>query len=457
MKQYDVIIIGTGQATGTILGRLLELKRSVAVIESDRTGGSCVNWGCTPTKTLIASARVAHMVSRAGEFGINVAHQTTDFSKVMQRVDAIRNTASNGFTSWLEDTVDYYRGFGRFVDSHTVEVDGTRIRGEQIVIHTGTRSRPLDIPGMATVGWLDNKRLLDLKELPRHLLILGGSYIGMEFGQAFRRFGSDVTILEASSDLIFREDKDISDIARKIMEDEGVTCITSAKVSAVSQHADGTIAVAFEQDGQSRSIEASHVLVAVGRLPNTDGLGLELAGVQTDEQGFIEVDDQCRTSVPHIFALGDVNGKGAFTHTSVHDGQVFLSMLEGGAKKVSDRIPTYSLFIDPPLARVGMTERQVIEAKIPYLVSTKEMSTISRAKEKGETNGRIKILVDQRDDTILGAAVFGVGGDEVIGMIALAMQAGLRYQTIQDTVIPHPTVAELIPWMFQDLHTEVHV
>jgi pyruvate/2-oxoglutarate dehydrogenase complex dihydrolipoamide dehydrogenase (E3) component len=310
---------------------------------------------------------------------------------------------------------------------------------------------------MDTVGWLDNKRLLDLKELPRHLLILGGSYIGMEFGQAFRRFGSDVTILEASPDLIFREDKDISDIARKIMEDEGVTCITSAKVSAVSQHTDGTIVVAFEQDGRSRSIEASHVLVAIGRLPNTDDLGLELAGVQTDERGFIEVDDQCRTSVPHIFALGDVNGKGAFTHTSVHDGQVFLSMLEGGDKKVSDRIPTYSLFIDPPLARVGMTERQVIEAKIPYLVSTKDMSAVSRAKEKSETNGCIKILVDQRDDTILGAAVFGVGGDEVIGMIALAMQAGLRYQTIQDTVIPHPTVAELIPWMFQDLHTEVHV
>jgi pyruvate/2-oxoglutarate dehydrogenase complex dihydrolipoamide dehydrogenase (E3) component len=199
------------------------------------------------------------------------------------------------------------------------------------------------------------------------------------------------------------------------------------------------------------------VLVAIGRLPNTDDLGLELAGVQTDERGFIEVDDQCRTSVPHIFALGDANGKGAFTHTSVHDGQVFLSMLEGGDKKVSDRIPTYSLFIDPPLARVGMTERQVIEAKIPYLVSTKDMSAVSRAKEKSETNGRIKILVDQRDDTILGAAVFGVGGDEVIGMIALAMQAGLRYQTIQDTVIPHPTVAELIPWMFQDLHTEVHV
>lgn len=457
MKQYDVIIIGTGQATGTILGRLLELKRSVAVVESDRTGGSCVNWGCTPTKTLIASARVAHVVRRAGEFGIGVPSQTTDFPKVMERVNAIRDAASSGFTKWLEDTVDYYRGFGRFVDSHTVEVDGTRIRGEQIVIHTGTRSRPLDIPGMDTIGWLDNKGILDLKELPGHLLILGGSYIGMEFGQAFRRLGSDVTILEASPDLISREDNDISAIARKIMEDEGVTCITSATVSEVSRKADGTIAVTFKQGRSSRSIEGTHLLVAVGRLPNSDALQLELAGVHTDERGFIEVDDQCRTSVPHIFALGDVNGKGAFTHTSVHDGQVFLSMLDGGDKKVTDRIPTYSLFIDPPLARVGMTERQVAKAKIPYLVSTKEVSTISRAKEKSETKGRIKILVDQRDDTILGAAVFGVGGDEIVGMLSLAMQAGLRYQNIQDTVIPHPTVAELIPWMFQDLHTEVHV
>ncbi|PKL28898.1 MAG: mercuric reductase [Spirochaetae bacterium HGW-Spirochaetae-2] len=457
MKQYDVIIIGTGQATGTILGRLLELKRSVAVVESDRTGGSCVNWGCTPTKTLIASARVAHVVRRSGEFGIEVPNQTTDFSKVMQRVNAIRDAASSGFTKWLEDTVDYYRGFGRFVDSHTVEVDGTRIRGEQIVIHTGTRSRPLDIPGMDTIGWLDNKGLLDLKELPGHLLVLGGAYIGMEFGQAFRRLGSDVTILEASPDLIPREDEDISAIARTIMEDEGITCITSATVSEVSRKADGTIAVAFKQGRSSRSIEGTHLLVAVGRLPNSDALQLELAGVHTDSRGFIEVDDQCRTSVPHIFALGDVNGKGAFTHTSVHDGQVFLSMLDGGDKKVTDRIPTYSLFIDPPLARVGMTERQATEAKIPYLVSTKEMSTISRAKEKSETKGRIKILVDQRDDTILGAAVFGVGGDEIIGMLSLAMQAGLRYQSIQDTVIAHPTVAELIPWMFQDLHTEVHV
>jgi len=457
MKKYDLVIIGTGQATGTILGRLLETKRSVAVIEADRTGGTCVNWGCTPTKTFIASARVAHVVRHASEFGIDVPGQTTVFSKVMARVNTIRDTASNDLTSWLEKSVDYYRGFGKFIDPHIIEVDGRRLRGETIIIHTGTRARPVDIPGIDSVDWLDNKGILDLKELPGHLLILGGSYIGLEFAQAFRRLGSDVTIFETSPDLISREDQDISAIARVILEDEGIECITSSTISSFSQKSNGTISVDFEHEGTSRSITGTHLLVAVGRLPNSDGLGLELAGVHTDGKGFIAVDEYCRTNVPHIFALGDVNGKGAFTHTSVHDGQVFLSVLEGGGKKISDRIPTYSLFIDPPLARVGMTERQVIDAKIPYSVSNKEMSTISRAKEKGETKGRIKILVDQRDDTILGAAVFGVGGDEVIGMIALAMQAGLRYQTIQDTVIPHPTVAELIPWMFQDLHTEENV
>jgi pyruvate/2-oxoglutarate dehydrogenase complex dihydrolipoamide dehydrogenase (E3) component len=247
---------------------------------------------------------------------------------------------------------------------------------------------------------------------------------------------------------------DMSEIARDILEGEGVACFTSVSISSIAQNDQHAISVLFEHNGSSHTITGSHVLVAVGRVPNTDELHLEQVGVQMDDRGFIQVDDFCRTNIPHIFALGDVNGKGAFTHTSVHDGQVFLSVLDGGDTKISDRIPTYALYTDPPLARVGMTEKQAMEAHIPYLITTKDMSTISRAKEKSETKGRIKIIVDQRDDTILGAAVFGVGGDEIISMIALAMQAGIRYQTIQKTVIPHPTVAELIPWMFQGLHTK---
>lgn len=451
MKRYDVIIIGTGQATGTVLNRLLQLKRSVAVIEAERTGGTCVNWGCTPTKTLIASARAAHMVHRAKEFGIQVPGSSTNFSRVMERVNTIRNSGSEGFTAWLEKTVDFYQGVGRFLDEHTVEVTGSHIKGEQILIHTGTRARKIDIPGLNTVSWLDNKSILDLKELPEHLMILGGSYIGMEFAQAFRRLGSNVTILETSPYVISREDQEISETAREVLEHEGVSIFTSVSVSSVKDSNNGRILVTYNQGNDVNTLEGSHLLVAVGRVPNTDDLNLEKAAVKTDSRGFIEVDDYCRTHTPHIFALGDVNGKGAFTHTSVHDGQVYLSFLDGGSRKISDRHVTYSLYIDPPLARVGMTEDQVIEAGIPYLVGKMNMSAVSRAKEKDETAGLMKVLVDKRNDTILGAAVFGVGCDEIVGMIALAIQAKLPYQVLQNTVIPHPTVSELVPWMFQDL------
>ncbi|MGH0053559.1 MAG: FAD-dependent oxidoreductase, partial [Sphaerochaetaceae bacterium] len=322
MKQYDVIIIGTGQATGTILGKLLEEKRSVAVVEADRTGGSCVNWGCTPTKTLIASAKVAHMIQRASEFGFEVSLQHTQFPNVMKRVNAIRDESSEGFTSWLEHTVDFYRGFGSFLDSHTIAVSGTQIQGSLIVIHTGVRARVPDIPGIASVPWLDNKGILALDALPSHLMIIGGSYIGMEFAQAFRRLGSQVTLFETAPHVISREDEEISEIARTILEDEAIEIHTAVTVTSVSQKADGHISLQFNQEGISKTCVGTHVLAAVGRIPNSDGLHLDAAGVQTDEKGFIVVDDQCRTNIPHIFALGDVNGRGAFTHTSVHDGQV---------------------------------------------------------------------------------------------------------------------------------------
>lgn len=452
MKSYDVIIIGTGQATGTILGPLLKENRSVAVIESDRTGGSCVNWGCTPTKTLVASARVAHVAKRARDFGVHVPHPIIDYSKVKQRVDSIRDSGSEGFGAWLDREVDYYRGFGSFVDAHTVTIDRqVTIRGEQIIIHTGTRSRVIDIEGLDTVPWLDNKGVLGLMELPEHLVIIGGSYLGLEFGQAFRRLGSEVTILESSPTLLPAEDEEISEMAKTILEGEQVVCLTSTAVQSVETRASSGVRVRYEHRGTTHEVDGSHLLLAVGRVPNTEGLSLDRAGVETDERGYVVVNDEGRTSVPHIFALGDVNGKGAFTHTSVHDGQVYLSVRAGGSKRISDRTTTYALYIDPPLARVGMSERQVIEAGIPYLVGRKEMASVSRAREKDETLGMIKVLVDKRDQTILGATVFGVGGDEVIGMLALAIQEKLPYTVLQDTVIPHPTVGELIPWVFAGL------
>ncbi len=315
MKKYDIIIIGTGQATGTILGTLLEQKKSIAVIEADRVGGSCVNWGCTPTKTLIASARAAHMIHRGSDFGIEVASSHTNFSKVMKRVNAIREESSKGFTTWLENTVDFYPGFGSFVDSHTVAVEGTQIYGELIVIHTGTRARVPNTPGIESVPWLDNKGILALRELPSHLLVIGGSYIGLEFAQAFRRLGSKVTVFESSSHVISKEDEEISEIARSVLEGEGVEIITSASIKSVSREADQQIAIHY----QGGTKTGSHLLVGIGRVPNSDGLNLDKAGIASDERGFITVDDECRTSVPHIFAIGDVNGKGAFTHTSVHD------------------------------------------------------------------------------------------------------------------------------------------
>jgi pyruvate/2-oxoglutarate dehydrogenase complex dihydrolipoamide dehydrogenase (E3) component len=451
MKNYDIIIIGTGQATGTILPKLLEMELKVAVVEGDRTGGSCVNWGCTPTKALVASARNAHMVRRSEDFGLHVPDFTVDFPAVMDRMNAIRNTASEGFTAWLEEGTDYYRSFGRFVDDHTIEVGDETIRGDEIIIHTGARARKLEIPGMDSVPWLDNKRLLSLTELPEHLLILGGSYIGLEFAQIFRRFGSKVTIIEHEYSLISREDSDVSKRAKAILESEGITVILGSSVSKVEEKPDGTITLSYLQGKAEKQIEGSHLLVGVGRIPNSDNLDLQKAGVKTNEGGYIIVDDSGRTNVPHIFALGDVTGKGAFTHTSVHDGQVYLSALAGETRKISDRIPIYCLYMDPPLARVGLSEGEARKKGVPFLVTKMQMSAISRAKEKGETKGFIKILVSAEDESILGASVFGVGGDEIIGMFALAMEAKISYRHFQNTVLPHPTVAELIPFMFANL------
>ncbi|MGM0432565.1 MAG: FAD-dependent oxidoreductase, partial [Spirochaetota bacterium] len=358
MKSYDYILIGTGQATGTILSELLERGLNIAVVESDRVGGSCVNWGCTPTKALVASARAAHMARRGKDFGISTGELSVDFKAVMKRVNDMRFPASDGFRSWLEKTVDFYPGTAHFVDEHTVSIEGTKIRGEHIILHTGTRARKPDIPGIDSIHWLDNKGILDLWTLPEHLLVVGGSYVGLEFAQAFRRLGSSVTLFERSDRLITREDADIGEAAKEILSGEGITFEFNTqvtKLAASHTYQDG-VTIHYQQDGKEKSLEGSHLLLAVGRVPNTDALDLDAAGVEMNDRGFINVDDVGRTSIPHIYALGDVNGRGAFTHTSVHDGQVFNDHLAGGTKKISDRIPIYAMYIDPPLARVGMSQ-----------------------------------------------------------------------------------------------------
>lgn len=463
---YDVVLIGTGQATGTMLPGLLEMGKSVAVIEKGRTGGTCVNWGCTPTKTLVASARAAHMVRRAGDFGIRHEGYTVDFAGVMERMNTIRNANSTGFEEWLREVTDFQRGLARFTDPHHIEVTPTDVNGdptgdpafivegETIYIHTGARARIPEIQGIDQIPYLDNQRLLELNELPEHLIILGGSYIGLEFGQIFERLGSSVTVIERARGIMTREDADIGEEATRILTDEGIRILCSSTVHSVSKSGDG-IAVAVEREWgsgvETRSVEGSHLLLAAGRVPETESLNLQAAGIETDSRGFIPVNGQLQTKVPHIYAVGDVNGRGAFTHTSVHDGQVVLRNLRGQNASADERTLVYSMFVDPPLGRVGMSESQAIESDRRILKGTMPMSSINRAKEKDETGGLVKVLVDEETKEIVGAAVFGVGGDEIINMFAAWMTTGLPYTDFQKTVLVHPTVSELMPWVFGNL------
>ena len=463
MQSYNVILIGTGQATGTIVSGLLQSGFSVAVVEGDRVGGSCVNYGCTPTKTLVAGARAAHMARRSADFGVHVGSVSTNFAEVAERVNAMRNPATEGFQAWLEEATAFYPGWATFVDEHTVAVGDARIRGERIVIHTGTRARAPSFPGADTVPWLDNKGILDLTELPDHLVVIGGSYIGLEFAQAFRRYGSDVTVLQRADRLITREDPDIAEIAEEVLRSEGITVETSAEIARLENASQG-LRVRYRRGEREHAVEGSHLLIGIGRIPNSDSLNLDAAGIETDSRGFIKVDEYGRTSLPHVYALGDVNGYGAFTHTSVHDGQVFMDQVTQPAGSTADgaatatprrtllsRTPIHSMFIDPPLARVGLSETEARALDRPVKIARREMRTINRAREKAETAGIIKILVDPETQLILGATVFGTGGDEIIGMMALAIQNRIPYPAIENTVLPHPTVSELIPFMFADL------
>ena len=460
MQQYDVVLIGTGQATGSLVPALLERGKRIAIVEGDRVGGSCVNYGCTPTKTLVASARAAHMARRGPDFGIETGEPVARYKKVAERINAMRMPATEGFQAWLEEVTDFYAGWASFVDEHTIQVGEHRLHGDTVIVHTGTRARTPSFPGIENVNWLDNKGVLDLTELPRHLVVIGGSYIGLEFAQAFRRLGSEVTVLQRADRLINREDEDISAVALDLLSKEGISVHLGVNVDGVEQTSDGGVRVSISGGAESSTVEGSHLLVGIGRVPNSDGLNLAAAGIEADSRGFITVGDYAQTSASHIYAIGDVNGKSAFTHTSVHDGQVLLDHLDrldgksesaSKARKISDRTPIHSMFIDPPLARVGMSETEARESGRRVLMATKEMSKINRAQEKAETEGLVKLLVDADSKRILGATIFGVGGDEIIGMLALAMQSDLPYTSIQDVVLPHPTVSELIPWIFEEL------
>lgn len=453
MKSYDIIWIGTGQATGTSIPALINAGKKIAIIEGGRFGGSCINYGCTPTKALVASARVAYHLRQAETYGIDVDDFAINFDRVMQRQIDIRQKGSDGLESWLTglEHVDVYKEYGRFHDSHTVMVGDEKLHGETLVIHTGARPRKPDIPGLDQVDWLDNDRLLNVDKKPKHLIILGGSYIGMEFGQAFRRFGSEITILENGDQLMFREDQDVAEIAKEIVEKEGVSVNLNTEIKRVAKTTDG-VKVEFIKEGHSHTIEGSHLLVAAGRQPNSDDLNLDSAGVDTIKHGYIKVNDYGQTNIPHIFALGDVNGQGAFTHTSVNDGQVFTDFyLDKGKRKISDRTLIYNLYMDPPLGRVGMNEKMAQKSDKNVLMATMPMDKVSRANEKGETDGMIKLLVDADTEQFLGATIFGTGGDEIVSVIATFMASKQSYKAFQKAVLPHPTVAEMLPFVLNGL------
>ncbi len=447
MDQFDYILIGTGQATFTLLSYLVSEGKLVAVCEEDRFAGTCANYGCTPTKALVAHARAAHMIRRGEYFGFPAAEPQIDFPKVWERMNHIRSGGHDGLGGWLKKHTTVFEGHAEFSGPNRVRIGDTEIAGQTILIHAGARASAPPIPGLDSVPWLDNKRLLDLETLPEHLIVVGGSYIGLEFGQIFRRFGSRVTVLERGSQIMSREDADVAAIAQKVLEREGVEIRCQARIRGVSA-GPGAVQVELENGD---SVTGSHLLVATGRRPNSDRLNLDAAGVAVDQKGYIVVDDKLQTTVPGIYALGDINGRGAFTHTSVNDGEILMHNLQGQDWKVSDRTPIYAMYIDPPLGRVGLSEKDALKSGRQMLVARMPMSHIARAREKGETDGVAKIIVDAQTDQLVGATVFGTGGDEVINMLAVVIHSQIPCHLYRRVVLAHPTVAELMPWVLDNL------
>jgi pyruvate/2-oxoglutarate dehydrogenase complex dihydrolipoamide dehydrogenase (E3) component len=451
---YDAIIIGTGQAGPSLAARLAAAGMNVAICERKLFGGTCVNTGCVPTKTLVASAYAAHMARRAAEFGVAVEGQVSvDMTRVKARKDTVSGQSRTAVETWLKTMKNcaVYEGHARFEAPHEVSVGETRLTAERIFINVGGRAVAPPMPGLDQVDYLTNSSMMEIDFLPRHLVIVGGSYVGLEFGQMYRRFGSEVTIIEMAPRLISREDEDVSTAVKEILEREGVNVRLNAECIRVAKRGAEVMASVECPEGPPE-VTGSHLLLAVGRRPNTDDLGLDKAGVQQDQRGYIVVDDQLRTNVPGIWALGDCNGKGAFTHTAYNDFEIVAAnLLENDPRRVSDRIMAYGLYIDPPLGRAGATEAEVRRSSRPALAATRPMSRVGRAVEKGETQGFMKILVDAESKQILGASILGTGGDEVIHCLLDLMYARAPYTVMQRAMHIHPTVSELLPTMLGEL------
>lgn len=453
-KHFDAIVIGTGQAGPPLAARLSKAGMTLAVIERKHFGGTCVNTGCIPTKALVASAYAAHLARRGGEYGVAIGGEIrVDMKRVKARKDAISGRSNEGVEKWMDGLANatVFRGHARFESARTVRANGELLEAEKIFINVGGRALVPPMPGIDQVPYLTNSSIMEVDFLPEHLIIVGGSYIGLEFAQMYRRFGSKVTIVEKGARLIGREDEDVSSVVEEILRGEDIVIRLNAE--CISAHQQGNrIVVGLDCADDSRRVEGSHLLLAVGRVPNTDDLGLDQAGVETDKAGYIQVDDQLRTNVPGIWALGDCNGKGAFTHTSYNDYEIVAAnLLDNDPRKVSDRIMTYGLFIDPPLGRAGMTAAQVKASGRKALIGIRPMERVSRAVEKGETQGFMKVIVDAESKKILGAAILGVTGDEVVHSLLDVMYAKAPYTTISRAIHIHPTVSELVPTLLQEM------
>jgi pyruvate/2-oxoglutarate dehydrogenase complex dihydrolipoamide dehydrogenase (E3) component len=451
---YDAIVIGTGQAGPSLAVQLASTGMRVAIIERKRFGGTCVNTGCIPTKTLVASARAAHIAQRASEYGVMLdSSVTVDMKKVKERKDAVVRRSNEGVEKWLKSTANLkvYEGHARFEDAHRVRVGDELLEADTIFINVGGRASTPPLPGLDQVSYFNNSTMMEVDFLPEHLIVIGGSYVGLEFAQMYRRFGSEVTIVEMGPRLIHREDEDVSEAIRTILENEGINIRLEAECIALEKRGD-KVAINVDCSSGDKIVVGSHALLAVGRVPNTDDLGLGNAGIAVDQRGYIQVDDQLRTNVPGIYALGDCNGRGAFTHTSYNDYEIVAAnLLEGDRRRVSDRIMAYALYIDPPLGRAGMTEAEVRKSGRKALLGKRPMARVGRAVEKGETQGFMKILVDAETKEILGASLLGIECDEVIHSILDVMYAKAPYTVIQRAMHIHPTVTELIPTMFGEI------
>lgn len=453
-NQFDAIVVGTGQAGPALAARLSAAGMHVAIVERKLFGGTCVNTGCIPTKALVASAYAAHLARRAGDYGVAIGGAVeVDMKRVKARKDAISARSRQGVERWLRglERCTVLKGHARFESADTVRVNDELLTAKRIFVNVGTRPFIPPMPGLDQVRVLTNSTMMDVDFLPEHLIVVGGSYTGLEFAQMYRRFGSEVTVVEKGERLISREDEDVSKAVQEILRNDGVRIEARAECMAAEKRGE-KVAVKLDCEGGKREVVGSHLLLAVGRTPNTDDLGLERAGIEVNERGYIEVDDQLQTGAPGVWALGDCNGRGAFTHTSYNDYEIVAdNLLNGDSRSVRERIVAYGLYIDPPLGRAGMTENEVRRSGRKALVGIRPMERVGRAVEKGETQGFMKVTVDADTKEILGAAILGVGGDEVVHCLLDTMYAKAPYTVVQRAVHIHPTVCELLPTLLGDL------